>query len=1076
MRTAFFVLGLCVIVGIIALLMPTATPTQVQGIEKYDGPESGKILLDENGFVVVPRFYHRIFGPYLDSPLPPFITADSVHRTFHVIFEESLKTFEETAHTQMAGIIAELQKALPKDAATSGESRQLAEDFLAVTQCLLEGNKPSPSSEKVTAQLVAIRGAAKIGPSSIFPYKLDYSQFKPRGFYTHSPELSNYFRAMTWMGCAAFRLESETETAAAMLLADVFRQVPEARELWRTLDRTYTQLLFQSDDLSIEEYASLLEEMDPVDTTLPETAGFQARGKALRDPRYNDMVLSPEQQANWIAETKGMRFMGRRYLPDGGVFDKVASPKVPSRAFPQGLDVLAANGSTRAREHLGAELQADATYAKGLEQATEELAQDKATFASHYIQIMKVMECITAPPHEQAAPFAKTDAYADKNLMTALAVWASTRHAWILHAKQNMGVGASSEPPSFAGYIEPNPEFFAEMEKLGQLSVALFQNRTPEEGASGRTRMYSPLHSAERFEQFAAFVQKIQGLLDKQMRDEAYDEREMQWFAEYGDTLLALQDDHANTLLALQDNHTNVPRDEAFPWMGLATDVFTESLGAQCLEVATGGAMPIYAVVPYAGRDQLVLGGVYSYYEFQQSISNRLTDEAWHAQWDKGEAPALPPWSASFIVGGFDVERLIERLQAGEEAPEAMFVQDPRLDEFLMKAVQREPVTDEEGYIQMSLKTLAAKKMPAKMWPVLWEDALAMEVPDYEWQDQFRKKMDEINFDFEKHKPALDAFQARRGRVFQMGMQIAPCLNKTAVDALREYAQRSPNHMATAAYLSMECNEKAVEDFWLWIVEEDCSAAASQWALTMLRRRGSSDAMLGLLRILSAHSGTQKAAILGAIAHLITPEAHNRADIFGKRLPARKEAALQETQKKALRDALTTFMDEHIAKSAPGDRRRRLRKGPNWTTLFQLARKVDVPDLTQRIVKGSEREAWELEETLAAANAMAQEDALQLFKLLLQKADERDLYQIFEAVAFTNDKAMLPLLRPYLEDTSPTGMDGLRVCDLACLITESVLDIPRTLTHLPFEEGAERNAGIKDFDKRRFRLLKETAE
>jgi hypothetical protein len=564
MRTSFFAGGLCVIVGIIALLMPTATPTQVQGIEKYDGPESGKILLDENGFVVVPRFYHRIFGPYLDSPLPPFITADSVHRTFHVIFEESLKAFEETAHTQMAGIIAELQKALPKDAATSQEARQLAEDFLAVAHCLLKGNAASHGSEKVTTELAAIHSAAGIAPSSIFPYSLDYSQFKPRGFYTQSPELSNYFRAMTWMGCAAFRLKSEKETAAAILLAHTFQNLPQARDPWRTLDQKYTQLLFQSDDLSIEEYAVLLEEMNPNQTTLPKIADFQTRGKALRDPRYNDMVLSPSQQTEFATETKGMRFMGRRYLPDGGVFDKVAFPNVPNRPFPQGLDVLAANASARARHHLAQEIQNEPTYAKGLEQATQELTQDKETFASHYIQIMKVMETITNPPHDEAAPFAKTEAYADKNLMTALAVWASTRHAWILHAKQNMSVGASSEPQFFAGYIEPNPRFFVEMEKLGQLSQELFQDMSGQETASPVRDFYRTTPPTERFMRFTDFVKKIQGLLDKQMRGAVYNEGEMHWFAEYGDTLIALQ-----------DNHTNIPRDEAFPWMALVADVFT---------------------------------------------------------------------------------------------------------------------------------------------------------------------------------------------------------------------------------------------------------------------------------------------------------------------------------------------------------------------------------------------------------------------------------------------------------------------------------------------------------------------
>lgn len=47
--------------------------SKVKGIEFYRGPESGRELLKKNGFVVVPRYYHRIFTPYMDMNLPHFI-------------------------------------------------------------------------------------------------------------------------------------------------------------------------------------------------------------------------------------------------------------------------------------------------------------------------------------------------------------------------------------------------------------------------------------------------------------------------------------------------------------------------------------------------------------------------------------------------------------------------------------------------------------------------------------------------------------------------------------------------------------------------------------------------------------------------------------------------------------------------------------------------------------------------------------------------------------------------------------------------------------------------------------------
>jgi hypothetical protein len=37
---------------------------------------------------------------------------------------------------------------------------------------------------------------------------------------------------------------------------------------------------------------------------------------------------------------------------------------------------------------------------------------------------------------------------------------------------------------------------------------------------------------------------------------------------------------------------------------------------------------------------------VYSYYEFLQPASDRLTDEAWRSMLDAGDAPPRPDWIA----------------------------------------------------------------------------------------------------------------------------------------------------------------------------------------------------------------------------------------------------------------------------------------------------------------------------------------------------------------------------------------------------------------------------------------------
>ena len=104
--------------GVLALVLLSSVQSEeayvvprlsaVTGMEHFRGPPSARALLRRNGFVVVPAFRHRIFSPYFETPLPRYVTADSVHRTFHVILEDEIKRME----TAFAGKVARITTAL----------------------------------------------------------------------------------------------------------------------------------------------------------------------------------------------------------------------------------------------------------------------------------------------------------------------------------------------------------------------------------------------------------------------------------------------------------------------------------------------------------------------------------------------------------------------------------------------------------------------------------------------------------------------------------------------------------------------------------------------------------------------------------------------------------------------------------------------------------------------------------------------------------------------------------------------------------------------------------------------------
>ncbi|MHC4574215.1 MAG: DUF3160 domain-containing protein [Planctomycetota bacterium] len=84
--------------------------------------------------------------------------------------------------------------------------------------------------------------------------------------------------------------------------------------------------------------------------------------------------------------------------------------------------------------------------------------------------------------------------------------------------------------------------------------------------------------------------------------------------------------------------------------MPIVADVFTEVNSSQVLEQAVGRPAEIFVIASVDGKDKVCLGAVYSYYEFKQPMSERLTDEEWRSMLMNGKQPPLPEWTRDFAV------------------------------------------------------------------------------------------------------------------------------------------------------------------------------------------------------------------------------------------------------------------------------------------------------------------------------------------------------------------------------------------------------------------------------------------
>ncbi|MHC9540186.1 MAG: DUF3160 domain-containing protein [Vulcanimicrobiota bacterium] len=669
----------------------------VNGLEHLKGPDSAKEMLKKNGFVVVPHYYRQIFSPYIqEKELPPFITTDSLFATFHIIFENQVKLMEEDFAAETKELTAEMLAALKKLPGDSSDrdSRFLCAAYFSVAASLLDDSfVPEPSVRKAVHDEVSlIREGKSVARSPLFGYEIDYTQFSPRGFYTDSNTLKSYFQTMSWYGGCAFRLVSERETRAATMIARALAANEKACGVWRKMDGIYTTFLASSDDITPLRYAELKTRAGSGHDWLTE---FIREAGREPDPTINSMVLRPEEIPRWKELTKAMRFFGKRYVPDSQIFMYLTFPEVKGRPLPSGLDIMAANGSARARELLEKEgAFSHAGYEEGLaksEVVMERMKNDRSR--SCYGDFLSLAETLTSPEKENTFPFMMTEAYLDKNLMTALGGWASMRHTWQLQMKTSAIWGCLTDYEQ--GWVEPNVAFYESLKSLiRHTSDAL-----------------KPVKEAHigRLEKLGALVDFVKEVAIRQKRGEKLSENEINALHRYGETIAGLSYFDGNVYEV----------EEVLPWMSCIADVHYEYLNGVVREVGRGPAMPIYVAIPVKGRYALAVGGVFTYYQLTSPLSENITDEKWKKMTAAGVLPPLPWWTGSFICSN-DAKLLIRRLKAGEKVDDIASGESPEVVKVLEEGIKPGGAFEKSGNLCWAIE-MYGNKVGKKAVPLMLE-------------------------------------------------------------------------------------------------------------------------------------------------------------------------------------------------------------------------------------------------------------------------------------------------------------------------------------------------------------------
>ena len=648
-----------------------------------------------------------MYSTLKEEEIPVFITTDSLLHLYHIQFDETLRQIEENEFydTLWKTDLTLLNASVEKYNSASGEEKEAARRnvaYFAVALSLLQPKAsqeqateepygivdealfPAGSAEKyqfeipsfvkedVEAELALIEAHEGFATSPIFLYDEDYSQYVPRGHYTRSEKLQNYFKAFMWHGRMSMLLKGELiksedpakdariQTIQASLIASQFEKDPTLLENW---DRIYGVTAFYvgfSDDLGPYEYMEAInsvfgnKEREFNETTIEEmkTALAEYQGPKIYGGTGNCVLeppFTPEQADQCLENTTGFRFMGQRFIPDSYMFSNMVGAYTgeyqgekeepftlvisgagrPIRGFPRGLDAMALLGSGRAVYWLD-ELN-DSSY----ENYSVQYAAMETEFSNFssadwnrnlYWSWLYSLQPLLKDYGEGYPTFMQTDAWQDKELSTSLASWTELRHDTILYAKQSYTVAETAMPvppeeKPVVGYVEPVPDFYARLLALTKMTNQGLDEMGVLDSAS-----------KSRLTELESILSRLQAISEKELENEELTEEDYEFIKNFGDQLdgvIADVDEKARKTTVVADVHT---------------DANTEAV----LEEGVGYVdMLVVAYKLPDGRILIGAGPVMSHYEFKQPMSDRLTDEKWREMLE-ANPPERPEWVSTY--------------------------------------------------------------------------------------------------------------------------------------------------------------------------------------------------------------------------------------------------------------------------------------------------------------------------------------------------------------------------------------------------------------------------------------------
>ncbi|MHA2391973.1 MAG: DUF3160 domain-containing protein [Promethearchaeota archaeon] len=643
-------------------------------------------LLEKNKFVVLNRMGTEdildAFKFYWINDLPIFITTDTMLHTWHLIFDHTLENLEEKIFypllTKLGGTM--ISNALPlydsqisgdtliylivaSELANSTYSEEIPLDIKHASEKILNAIRDEISLDSAISQL---------NMESIKRFIDDFSQYKPRGHYTHSETLEQYFRLFKWFSRIPFffddypgegyldkrpkemiRSSLEVTWLLKETTIDCFGNIITGLEIWNIFKSFLDIIVGQTNSISPIMLDDICKNLIGDSWNIGNVDDNIL--SQIQDEVINDTTI-PKPKSPYIIDAragascspKTFVLFGERLTLDSYALNHFVYPYVSilnKRLLPTSLDFAAAClESERSFDLLEPEFDEYPDLLGQILEMQEELNNitgvEKQTVHWQWIESLKDIALSEPECNETIIipEFMVSSAWLDEKLTTIMGSWTQLKHDTILYSKQSITPFVCCTP---TGYVEPYPEFYRKLRELSQLydsSIA------PLETIGYDFNEYD-YYYLRVLEEFGNATQILETIAIKELTGISLNHEERQFInSTYGENPMCggpFVDGWLSDIIKKLDSAYH--RVDNFPnsRTSLVADIHTDTNTGDILHLATGLLEPIIAFVPgWDNEDITVVGPVFSFYEFALPGYQRLNDEEWRgilALWLNGK-------------------------------------------------------------------------------------------------------------------------------------------------------------------------------------------------------------------------------------------------------------------------------------------------------------------------------------------------------------------------------------------------------------------------------------------------------